>query len=147
METQNLPRQARDINKEKLPEVGLLFAPFLVDVVYNHLAGQHDDHLIAVVTGVYHLVADRESLQLDLGTHGVQKIILRKRSVFEFSLCLSQACLDKMSVLIYKWLKRTVSHGAGHHLWCASLVEEPPPAENGPFFGFPYVCPEPVLVK
>eukprot|EP01046_Picozoa_sp_COSAG06_P013892 COSAG06_NODE_848_length_11971_cov_10.199882_14_plen_139_part_00 len=27
---------------------------------------------------------------------------------FEFSLCLSRACLGKMFVFIYKWLKRTV---------------------------------------
>jgi hypothetical protein len=32
----------------------------------------------------------------------------RKRSVSEFSLCLSRACLSKMFVFIYKWLKRTV---------------------------------------
>jgi hypothetical protein len=32
----------------------------------------------------------------------------RKRSVFEFSLCLSRACLGKTIVLIYKRLKKTV---------------------------------------
>jgi len=31
-----------------------------------------------------------------------------KRSFFEFSLCLSRACLGEKSILMYKWLKKTV---------------------------------------
>ena len=35
--------------------------------------------------------------------------LLRKRhSVFEFSLCLSRACLGKMIIFLHKWLKETV---------------------------------------
>jgi hypothetical protein len=37
------------------------------------------------------------------------KALVRKTaSVFEFSLCLSRACLGKMFVFIYKWLKNAV---------------------------------------
>jgi hypothetical protein len=32
----------------------------------------------------------------------------RKRSVFDFSLCLSRACLGKKITFIYQWLKKTV---------------------------------------
>jgi hypothetical protein len=32
--------------------------------------------------------------------------MVRKKSFFEFSLCLSRACLGKMIVFIYKWLKK-----------------------------------------
>ena len=34
----------------------------------------------------------------------------KKRSVYEFSLCLSQACLGQKIVFIYKWLQRPFSH-------------------------------------
>ena len=33
---------------------------------------------------------------------------------FEFSLCLSRACLGKISIFIYKWPQRTVFSPAGH---------------------------------
>jgi hypothetical protein len=33
---------------------------------------------------------------------------VRKTSFFEFSLCLSRACLGKMIVFIYKWLQKAV---------------------------------------
>ena len=36
-------------------------------------------------------------------------------SVFELSLCLSRACLGKMFVLIYKWLKNAVFSQASDH--------------------------------
>ena len=34
----------------------------------------------------------------------------RKRAFFEFSLCLSRACLGKMFTFIDKWLKKPVSY-------------------------------------
>jgi hypothetical protein len=38
-----------------------------------------------------------------------QILLVRKTaSFFEFFLCLSRACLGKMIVLIYKWLKNAV---------------------------------------
>jgi hypothetical protein len=36
----------------------------------------------------------------------LRKSPARKRPFFEFSLCLSRACLGKMLVFIYKWLKK-----------------------------------------
>jgi hypothetical protein len=35
-------------------------------------------------------------------------LVRKTASFFEFSLCLSRACLGKMIVLIYKWLKNAV---------------------------------------
>ena len=36
----------------------------------------------------------------------IQRVLYGKRHLFfEFSLCLSRACLGKMIVFIYKWLK------------------------------------------
>jgi hypothetical protein len=40
---------------------------------------------------------------------GITEIAGAKNGIFfEFSLCLSRACLGKMIVLIYKWLKNAV---------------------------------------
>jgi hypothetical protein len=39
--------------------------------------------------------------------HGV-RLTEQNGTLLEFSLCLSRACLDKQSILIYKWLKQTV---------------------------------------
>eukprot|EP01046_Picozoa_sp_COSAG06_P002996 COSAG06_NODE_112_length_23474_cov_81.804458_10_plen_187_part_00 len=127
-----------------------------------------------------------------------------KRTFFEFSLCLSRACLGKMFVFIYKWLKTgrrrrrlwlsfkmtatdslprqardTQTHANAHTTPGASFrthrggspTNVNPPLDreiqdpigrllasktstepvscvkNGLFWSFPYVCPEPVLVK
>ena len=41
--------------------------------------------------------------------HGFDAVHLRKRHLFfEFSLCLSRACLGKMFVFMYKWRKNAV---------------------------------------
>jgi hypothetical protein len=39
--------------------------------------------------------------------------------VFEFSLCLSRACLGKMFVFIFKWLKHAVFSHNSHSFRCA----------------------------
>jgi hypothetical protein len=45
----------------------------------------------------------------DLDIKHPDAVAVRKTaSFFEFSLCLSRACLGKMIVLIYKWLKNAV---------------------------------------
>jgi hypothetical protein len=42
-------------------------------------------------------------------------VMVRKTASFlEFSLCLSRACLGKMIVYTYKWLKNAVFAGAGN---------------------------------
>ena len=49
----------------------------------------------------------------------IEEFDLRQRYVFEFSLCLSQACLGKMTVFMNKWLKRpffTYASGGFLHL-------------------------------
>jgi hypothetical protein len=53
--------------------------------------------------------------------------LVRKTSFFEFSLCLSRACLGKMIVFIYKWLKKPFSAGclcgcgAVWRPWCSGI--------------------------
>jgi hypothetical protein len=42
------------------------------------------------------------------GDQIVRAHLIDRSLFFEFSLCLSRACLGKMFVLIYKWLKKTV---------------------------------------
>jgi hypothetical protein len=80
--------------------------------------------------------------------------------LFEFSLCLSRACLGKTIVFIRKILHERRQMGffltiaresAIAFTWkSAPRRDEPPvaPEEKRSFFErFPYVCPEPVLVK
>ena len=38
---------------------------------------------------------------------------MRTTAFFEFSLCLSRACLGKMIIFIYKWLKNAVFRRVG----------------------------------
>jgi hypothetical protein len=69
---------------------------------------------------------------------------LENGTFFEFSLCLSRACLGKMLIFIYKWLKSAVFlpyplRNAGH-------AGQLPCRKRNLFFEcFPYVRPEPVL--
>jgi len=42
------------------------------------------------------------------GDSAIAAWVRKTASFFEFSLCLSRACLDKMIVYIYKWLKNAV---------------------------------------
>ena len=77
--------------------------------------------------------------------------LVRKRSFFEFSLCLSRACLGKIIVYIYKWLKKTVFHLIERFRRDGGEVCHPVWLERGLqkrlFSYFSYVCPEPCLGK
>jgi hypothetical protein len=42
------------------------------------------------------------------GGSSVSRAVRKTASFFEFSLCLSRACLGKMIIYIYKWLKNAV---------------------------------------
>jgi len=54
--------------------------------------------------------------QASKGKRATSAAAVRKTpSFFEFSLCLSRACLGKMIVFIYKWLKKVVFRRAYHH--------------------------------
>ena len=88
----------------------------------------------------------------------VDDVNLRKTVVFfEFSLCLSRACLGKKTAFIYKLLKTTVFSYGVHEgvVDIGGCGGEALPAETTSFTStfpmflkcFPYVCPEPVLVK
>jgi hypothetical protein len=54
------------------------------------------------------------------GAKGMRLPHLRNGIFFEFSLCLSRACLGKMFVFMYKWLKNAVFRRP-------SLQPQPPP--------------------
>jgi hypothetical protein len=97
-----------------------------------------------------HVIYDRLRVSSHLVAHEVvsQLSHLRKNGPFyEFSLCLSRACVVKMFVCIYEWLEKTVFT----HLHSRAIVQAilPNNATTHPFvLTFPiYVCPEPVLVK
>ena len=72
---------------------------------FFHLLGLHLNLLqgMKLVSG-HRLLIDRNHFTIE--QHGALNI-LRKRYVFEFSLCLSRACLGQIA-FIYKWLKKTV---------------------------------------
>ena len=83
-------------------------------------------------------------------TEGGRLISQRKVVFFEFSLCLSRACLGKIMHFIYKWLKkcRFLACGVVYQVEQVSCLFE---NASSPFLSecFPYyVCPEqPVLIK
>jgi hypothetical protein len=62
---------------------------------------------------------------------------------FEFSLCLSRACLGKIMHFIYKWLKKCRFRTSSPSL------DRAPLRQAHPFLSqhFPFVCPEPVLTN
>jgi hypothetical protein len=77
-----LPRQARDKHRESSKKV-----PF---------------------SSSRQSLADRASPRERCDTNNPQTPPSTKRAFFEFSLCLSRACLGKMMHFIYKWLKKPV---------------------------------------
>jgi hypothetical protein len=83
----------------------------------------------------------------------------RNASFFEFSLCLSRACLGKMTIFIHKWRKRTrfPYQGGGRRdvvdgADCLAGLRDvsvfvPAFTQKRSFLMSPCLCPEPVLVK
>jgi hypothetical protein len=51
-----------------------------------------------------------------------RRSVRKAASSFEFSLCLSRACLGKMIVCIYKWLKNAVFRRLPHLAGCEKQV-------------------------
>ena len=73
-----------------------------------------------------------------------------KRSFFEFSLCLSRACLGEKSILMYTWLEKTVCSPAvvpRRRAVAANLVDNLQETLLFSHLVLAYVCPEPVLVN
>jgi hypothetical protein len=93
--------------------------PFLVKRAFSYINGAKRPffHLCA---------AELEALVLEFSA---VRFPCRNASFFEFSLCLSRACLGKIIVFMYKWLKttdfRTVTERVANHL---PLVEAVRPA-------------------
>ena len=75
----------------------------------------------------------------------------RNTSFFEFSLCLSRACLGQNIAFIHKWLKKTVFSPLSRALKSNAVAPARAanvPAENAHLFlRFSYVRPEPVLAN
>jgi hypothetical protein len=72
------------------------------EVGVSVLVGQYEHTLVTCSTG---------GTRFNNGTRKVGPavaLVRKAASVFEFSLCLSRACLGKMFVFIYKWRKNAV---------------------------------------
>jgi hypothetical protein len=57
---------------------------------------------------VSYLVRLKPNQLVELFAGSAARQLLRKQSVFEFSLCLSRACLGKQIAFMYIWQKETV---------------------------------------
>ena len=54
------------------------------------------------------IVSDCQAIAIIKAGHGYRTAEVGKTVFFEFSLCLSRACLGKVFFAIFKWLKKTV---------------------------------------
>jgi hypothetical protein len=77
------------------------------------------------------LAEDKAKLQAELQA---QKQVRKTASFFEFSLCLSRACLGKMIVFIYKWLKMPFFAGTERRNRSTILRKKPVDHFAAPFY-------------
>ena len=101
-------REAKRVEEEEIVEA------FDALVRLEGHAGRDIDTLSGVKIGRAGVTEALDALSLQELIHDRGATVRKTASFFEFSLCLSRACLGKMIVFIYKWLKKTVfthSHG------------------------------------
>jgi hypothetical protein len=115
LKTNILPRQARDKHRESTQkESGVFYQVLGYGVRVNNMHAMVVDTLTTGYLGYASRINDTDTHEKWLDGY----LGCEKRHLFlELSLSLSRACLGKMIVFIYKWLKNAVfrspSHGVG----------------------------------